>query len=99
MMLLHYFSQHFVFLSRSSFLVTGERHGTITARIHDRVQYEVTTLRIDKKTDGRHAEVEFIQDWVLGTIDTFIQIYHTFEQTCFQQPFPPFLPSFRCCKT
>ena len=41
-------------------------HGTITARINDRVQYEVTTLRIDKITDGRHAEVEFIQDWVLG---------------------------------
>ena len=41
-------------------------HGTITARINDKVQYEITTLRIDKKTDGRHAEVEFITDWMLG---------------------------------
>lgn len=41
----------------------GEKHGTITARINDRVNYEVTTLRIDKVTDGRHAEVEFTTDW------------------------------------
>lgn len=26
-------------------------------------QYEITTLRIDKFTDGRHADVEFINDW------------------------------------
>lgn len=45
---------------------SGVMHGTITARIDDKVQYEITTLRIDKKTDGRHAEVEFIQDWQLG---------------------------------
>lgn len=44
---------------------SGIMHGTITARINDRVQYEITTLRIDKKTDGRHAEVEFITDWML----------------------------------
>src|SRR6185312_7063380 len=25
--------------------------------------YEVTTLRVDKKTDGRRAEVEFTDDW------------------------------------
>ena len=27
--------------------------------------FEVTTLRIDVKTDGRHAEVEFTRDWQL----------------------------------
>ncbi len=43
----------------------GERHGTITARINDRENFEVTTLRIDRATDGRHAEVEFTQDWRL----------------------------------
>jgi tRNA nucleotidyltransferase (CCA-adding enzyme) len=43
----------------------GERHGTVTARIHDKSQYEITTLRVDKITDGRHAEVEFVQDWKL----------------------------------
>lgn len=32
------------------------------------MQYEVTTLRIDKKTDGRHAEVEFVRDWGIGTL-------------------------------
>ncbi|XP_054153047.1 CCA tRNA nucleotidyltransferase 1, mitochondrial-like [Oppia nitens] len=41
----------------------GERHGTVTARINDRHQFEITTLRIDKFTDGRHAEVEFVNDW------------------------------------
>ena len=39
----------------------GEKHGTITARIDDKSNYEVTTLRIDKVTDGRRAEVEFTE--------------------------------------
>jgi len=43
----------------------GEKHGTITARINDKENYEVTTLRIDKVTDGRHADVEFTKDWQL----------------------------------
>lgn len=29
----------------------------------DESPYEITTLRCDKFTDGRHAEVEFINDW------------------------------------
>lgn len=41
----------------------GEKHGTITARIDDKENFEVTTLRIDKTTDGRFAEVEFTTDW------------------------------------
>ncbi|XP_042352813.1 LOW QUALITY PROTEIN: CCA tRNA nucleotidyltransferase 1, mitochondrial [Plectropomus leopardus] len=40
----------------------GEKHGTITARLHDQ-NFEVTTLRVDVQTDGRHAEVEFTTDW------------------------------------
>ncbi|XP_053724292.1 CCA tRNA nucleotidyltransferase 1, mitochondrial isoform X1 [Synchiropus splendidus] len=40
----------------------GEKHGTITARLHNQ-NFEVTTLRIDVQTDGRHAEVEFTTDW------------------------------------
>lgn len=40
----------------------GEKHGTITARIHNE-NFEVTTLRVDVHTDGRHAEVEFTTDW------------------------------------
>ncbi|XP_053401627.1 uncharacterized protein LOC128557688 isoform X2 [Mercenaria mercenaria] len=43
----------------------GEGHGTITARINDKENFEVTTLRIDIRTDGRHAEVEFTKDWQL----------------------------------
>lgn len=40
----------------------GEKHGTITARIQEQ-NFEITTLRIDVTTDGRHAEVEFTTDW------------------------------------
>lgn len=42
----------------------GEKHGTITARINNE-NFEVTTLRIDVTTDGRHAEVQFTTDWEL----------------------------------
>ncbi|KAG9470180.1 hypothetical protein GDO78_018716 [Eleutherodactylus coqui] len=42
----------------------GEKHGTVTARINDQ-NFEITTLRIDLRTDGRHAEVEFTTDWEL----------------------------------
>lgn len=40
----------------------GEKHGTVTARLHEE-NFEITTLRIDVTTDGRHAEVEFTTDW------------------------------------
>ncbi|XP_068619123.1 CCA tRNA nucleotidyltransferase 1, mitochondrial isoform X2 [Battus philenor] len=45
--------------------MSGEKHGTITPRINDKENYEITTLRIDMITDGRHAEVEFTKDWKL----------------------------------
>ncbi|XP_049877804.1 CCA tRNA nucleotidyltransferase 1, mitochondrial [Pectinophora gossypiella] len=45
--------------------MSGEKHGTITPRINDKENFEVTTLRIDMVTDGRHAEVEFTTDWKL----------------------------------
>jgi len=41
---------------------TGLEHGTITA-ILDNEPFEITTLRADKETDGRHAEVEFVRSW------------------------------------
>jgi len=41
---------------------TGIKHGTITAVSSDEV-YEVTTLRRDLDTDGRHATVAFTDDW------------------------------------
>lgn len=43
-------------------LPTGIAHGTITAII-DRRPFEVTTLRRDVETDGRHAKVAFTDDW------------------------------------
>lgn len=42
---------------------TGIDHGTVTALKGER-SFEITTLRHDVQTDGRHADVEFTQDWV-----------------------------------
>lgn len=41
---------------------TGIEHGTVTAIINHH-SYEITTLRKDIKTDGRHAKVVWTQDW------------------------------------
>ena len=41
---------------------TGIVHGTVTAII-DNNKYEITSLRKDISTDGRHAKVEFSIDW------------------------------------
>lgn len=41
---------------------TGVEHGTVTV-IADHQGFEVTTLRADTQTDGRHAVVEFGRDW------------------------------------
>jgi len=41
---------------------TGIDHGTITAVINSRA-IEITTLRRDIATDGRHAEVEYTENW------------------------------------
>jgi tRNA nucleotidyltransferase (CCA-adding enzyme) len=43
----------------------GEKHETITARTDDKENFEVTTLRVDVVTDGRHAVVEYTKDWQL----------------------------------
>ncbi len=41
---------------------TGIEHGTVTV-IVDGQPFEVTTLRRDVETDGRHAVVRFTTDW------------------------------------
>lgn len=41
---------------------TGLAHGTVTAVV-DGHGFEITTLRRDVATDGRHAEVAFTDDW------------------------------------
>ena len=45
-----------------NFYETGIEHGTVTAII-DNNKYEITSLRKDISTDGRHAKVEFSIDW------------------------------------
>lgn len=42
---------------------TGIDHGTVTLRLGE-TTVEVTTLRRDVETDGRHAQVQFGTDWV-----------------------------------
>lgn len=44
------------------FIETGLQHGTATIVV-DKEPFEVTTLRIDVETDGRHAEVEFTRSF------------------------------------
>ena len=41
---------------------TGISHGTVTA-ILNKKRFEITTLRKDISTDGRHANVEFTSNW------------------------------------
>jgi poly(A) polymerase len=43
-------------------ILTGVEHGTVTVRIGTAL-FEITTLRTDVKTDGRHAVVAFTDDW------------------------------------
>lgn len=41
---------------------TGVDHGTVTA-VHEGQSFEITTLRHDLQTNGRHATVGFTSDW------------------------------------
>ena len=45
-----------------NFYETGKTHGTITAHIEG-INYEITSLRKDLSTDGRHAKVEYTDNW------------------------------------
>ena len=46
-----------------NFHETGFDHGTITAIINN-TSFEITSLRQDVKTDGRHANVEYTENWL-----------------------------------
>jgi len=48
--------------NKISFYESGISHGTITAKIEQH-KFEITTLRKDVLTDGRHAQIEFSNDW------------------------------------
>ena len=41
----------------------GLSHGTVTARVDNAENFEVTTLRVDEVCDGRHAQVKYVTDW------------------------------------
>jgi len=45
---------------------TGIKHGTVTL-VSEQLKLELTTLRKDIQTDGRHAEVEYIDDWKIDS--------------------------------
>ena len=53
------------------YVATGLKHGTVTVMIPIKdnegkfESYEITSLRIDAETDGRHAVVEYSRDWEL----------------------------------
>ncbi len=44
------------------FIDIGKKYGTITAII-EKKKFEITSLRKDIKTDGRHAEVQYCKNW------------------------------------
>ncbi len=48
--------------AKINFYETGIDHGTITAVIED-FKFEITSLRKDVSSDGRHAKVEFSKNW------------------------------------
>ncbi len=48
--------------NKINFHETGIKHGTITA-LNDNYKFEITSLREDVSTDGRHALVKFSKDW------------------------------------
>jgi len=48
--------------SEFKIIETGVDHGSVTVVLNSS-KFEITTLRQDNKTDGRHAEVSFIDNW------------------------------------
>ena len=48
--------------ARLKVVPTGLKHGTVTAVVKGQ-HFEITTLRRDVETFGRHARVEFTDDW------------------------------------
>ncbi len=48
--------------NKISYFKTSIEHGTITALVEN-CKFEITSLREDISTDGRHAKVKFSKDW------------------------------------
>ena len=45
---------------------TGLKHGTVTL-VSKKLKLEITTLRKDIETDGRHAKIEYIDNWKIDS--------------------------------
>ena len=45
---------------------TGIEHGSVTL-LYENYKFEITTLRKDVQTDGRHAQISFTDDWQLDS--------------------------------
>tara|TARA_Y100001970_G_C14227747_1_gene856704 strand:+ start:33 stop:1307 length:1275 start_codon:yes stop_codon:yes gene_type:complete len=52
--------------NKIKFYETGINHGTITAVINKK-KFEITSLRKDISTDGRHAKVKYSNNWLLDS--------------------------------
>tara|TARA_B100002051_G_scaffold96167_1_gene91757 strand:- start:435 stop:1709 length:1275 start_codon:yes stop_codon:yes gene_type:complete len=68
-----------------NFHETGLKHGTVTASVNNK-NFEITSLRRDVDTDGRHAKVEFSNNWredALRRDFTFNSIYADLEGNLF----------------
>ena len=64
---------------------SGIEYGTVTAVI-DNYRFEITSLREDVETDGRHAQVKFSTDWKKDALRrdfTFNAIYSDLEGNLF----------------
>ncbi len=48
--------------SKFDIIDSGIKHGTVTL-VSKKLKLEITTLRKDIRTDGRHAEIEYTDDW------------------------------------
>ena len=57
---------------------TGISHGTVTV-ILNKKKFEITTLRKDVSTDGRHANVQFTSNWEL---DAFTERFYNKCNIC-----------------
>ena len=67
------------------FFETGIEHGTITANLGKK-NFEITSLREDVDTDGRHAKVKYTKDWLKDSSRrdfTFNSIYADKEGNLF----------------
>ena len=62
---------------------TGAKFGTITAVINNQ-NFEITTLRKDNETDGRHCEPEFVDDYLLDASRRDFTVNALYMDSCGQ---------------